>query len=448
MATDDVLTGVTVEPLESRFLMARVPGIDVSHYQGTINWSSVFAAGKKFAFTKATEGTTYLDPTLATNANGGKNAGVLTGVYHFARPDTSSNDAVNEANWFVSKAKQFMTTGFLHPVLDLEAGSGLGKTVLSQWVNSFCTTVRNAVGVDPIIYCNTNYASNFFDSSVTSHDLWIANWSTSYGDPLTTGSPPIGVWSGAGQTWDFWQYADNGTVAGISGAVDLDVYHGDINALKSNFLVGYNAPGIVTGSVFLDVNGNGQLNTGEPPLSGRTVYVDANNNSALDTGEKSTTTNSSGVYSFSLNPGTYQIRQVLPTGWYQTVPFNKAARSATVTSGQTTSVFAFGATQVCSIGGSVYQDKNNSNTYDAGDTPLSGWTVYFDSNNNGQLDSGERYSVTGNDGKWRITNLGAGPKIIRVVPKVNFTLKNPSNGTLSFNLTSGSNITTANFGVV
>src|SRR5262245_8479872 len=122
------------EPLEPRRLMARALGIDVSHYQGTINWTSVAAAGKVFAFEKATESTNYTDPTLATNMTGGKNAGVLMGCYHFARPDTSANDAVNEANYFVSVAGKYITTGWLHPVLDLEVGSALGKTALSQWV--------------------------------------------------------------------------------------------------------------------------------------------------------------------------------------------------------------------------------------------------------------------------------------------------------------------------
>src|SRR3982751_3375048 len=100
-----------IESLESRVLMARVAGIDVSHWQGTINWASVAAAGKQFAFTKATEGTTYVDPTLATNTSGAKNAGLLTGVYHFAHPDTDT--AASEAQHFVAAAAQYAANGFL-----------------------------------------------------------------------------------------------------------------------------------------------------------------------------------------------------------------------------------------------------------------------------------------------------------------------------------------------
>src|SRR5215210_3716494 len=97
-----------IESLESRTLMTRVPGIDVSHWQGTINWASA-AAGKQFAFTKATEGTTYVDPTVATNTSGAQNAGLLTGVYHFAHPDTDT--AASEAQHFVAAAAQYAANG-------------------------------------------------------------------------------------------------------------------------------------------------------------------------------------------------------------------------------------------------------------------------------------------------------------------------------------------------
>jgi RHS repeat-associated protein len=223
-----------MEQLEPRTMLSRALGIDVSNYQGTINWASVHSAGKTFAFAKATEGASFLDSTLANNMVNGTSAGVLMGAYHFARPDSSANDAVNEANWFLTNAGQYVTRGYLRPVLDVEDGSSLGASALSAWVNTWCTTVQNATGVDPIIYCNTDYATNYLNASVTSHNLWIANWSTSYGDPTTTGSPPAGVWGG---NWDFWQYSDTGSVSGISGAVDLDAYTSDLNSLESNFQI-------------------------------------------------------------------------------------------------------------------------------------------------------------------------------------------------------------------
>ena len=211
--------------------MARVPGIDVSHWQGTINWGSVAVAGKKFAFQKATESTNYTDPTLTANLSNGKNAGVLMGVYHFARPSTATDDATAEADWFVNRAGQYMTPGHLPPVLDLEDGASMTATQLSNWVHEFQNRVITRTGVTPIIYCNTNFATNEVNSSVNIYPLWIANWSTAYGDPSTTGSPPCGVW-GAGN-WHFWQHSSTGAVSGISGNVDLDVFDGTLADLQA-----------------------------------------------------------------------------------------------------------------------------------------------------------------------------------------------------------------------
>ena len=92
-------------------------GIDVSHNNGTINWSQI-SVNKVFAWAKATEGYTFNDPNFSTNMVNGSNAGVVMGAYHFARPD--NNTAVDEANHFVSIAGSYIGTGFLPPVLDLE----------------------------------------------------------------------------------------------------------------------------------------------------------------------------------------------------------------------------------------------------------------------------------------------------------------------------------------
>src|SRR5690348_14548531 len=128
-----------IESLESRVFLSRTPGIDVSHWQGTINWASVASSGKKFAFQKATEGTNYIDPTVGTNTAGAQANGVLVGVYHFAHPDT--NSAAAEAAYFLSNAANYIKPGFLQPVLDLEDGSSLGKAALSTWAATWCDTV-------------------------------------------------------------------------------------------------------------------------------------------------------------------------------------------------------------------------------------------------------------------------------------------------------------------
>src|SRR5437762_10876157 len=156
-----------IEPLESRLLLAdtRPYGIDVSHYDGTINWAQVYGAGKVFAWQKATEGVTYNDPTLATNMSGAKGAGVLIGPYHFARPE--NNTAAAEAQHFLDVAKQYMTNGYLRPALDLESGADVYTTAaFSQWVIDFETYIKNATGLTPVIYIGRYARQGEVNSSV------------------------------------------------------------------------------------------------------------------------------------------------------------------------------------------------------------------------------------------------------------------------------------------
>ena len=142
-------------------------GIDVSHWQGTINWRQVSGSGIKFAFIKATEGVGYADPKFTYNITNADAEGLKAGPYHFATPYTNGvNDAVDEADYFVSVAGNYMNDGYLRPVLDLERGAELGKSVLSQWIHSFMNRVKQTSGIEPLIYCNRNYADNYFESSV------------------------------------------------------------------------------------------------------------------------------------------------------------------------------------------------------------------------------------------------------------------------------------------
>ena len=235
-----------VEALEERRLMARSVGIDVSHWQGTINWPQVKAAGKEFAFIKVTQGTSYVDPRSAANVPNARAAGVLVGVYHYA--DIAGNSPVAEAEHFLNVARNYVRPGYLPPVLDLETGgvnSSAGRAALSQWANDWCATVRNATGVDPIIYCNTNYATYFVNSSVNTHTLWLARYATINPQvdqpPTPSGYPnPYGVWNvpfgsstPSHNSWTFWQHSNTGSVSGISGNVDLDVFNGTTAGLQA-----------------------------------------------------------------------------------------------------------------------------------------------------------------------------------------------------------------------
>lgn len=230
-----------LEPLENRLLFARPLGIDVSDYQGDITqseWNQIKAAGKDFAFTKATEGVTFNATTFSNNMTRGKLAGVMMGAYHFGRPD--NNTAVAEADHFIQIITPFLTTGYLRPVLDIETDAG-SVTFMSQWVNDFCNRVKNVTGVSPIIYTGQSFASSNFNSSVTQWPLWIAQWPANP-NPQTGAPAGTSPWS----TWNFWQYSSTGSVPGAGSPIDLDVYNGTLAQLQTNFLINPNPEVSVT----------------------------------------------------------------------------------------------------------------------------------------------------------------------------------------------------------
>jgi lysozyme len=222
-----MILGLVLVALTEAKAKVYVYGVDVSNHQGTINWNRVKAAQKDFAFVKATEGVGYLDSYFHTNMIGANNAGLYVGAYHFATPYTGGvNDAIAEANEFSDAVMPYIQDGYLRPVLDLESRSDLGRTTLSNWTNAFMNQVKTRTGVDPIIYCNSNYAANYLNSSVTQWDLWIANWTMNpYGTP-----PSLGVWS----DWVFWQYSAQMTVDGINtNSVDGNAFNGTMAELAA-----------------------------------------------------------------------------------------------------------------------------------------------------------------------------------------------------------------------
>ena len=253
-----------IESLEQRVLFARVEGVDVSVFQGAINWNTLYANDKEFAFVRASRTNLALDPNFTTNMTNAKAAGVLVGAYHRALPKGESEqgvytDPVTDANRFYTAAGAYMTAGNLRPVLDIEDGYTLGKEALSQWVIDFCNEVERLSGVEPIVYANANYATNYLNTAVASDfDLWIARWNGNNAnnvDPQTDQpetpagwANPYGSWNqplgGAPShgSWDFWQYTSNGDgiALGVSSArLDLDVFNGNMDQLKQGFLIGH-----------------------------------------------------------------------------------------------------------------------------------------------------------------------------------------------------------------
>ena len=206
----------------------RPNGMDTSFWDGDLTpatWQGIYNAGYVFAFVKATQGVNITDPEFFDNITRAPQAGILTGCYHFAKP--SQNSATAEANYFVSVAGPYITAGYLRPVLDLEDGSSLGATALSNWVNAWMNQVELLTGVEPIIYTNTNYATYYLNSTVADRDLWIAQYWT-YPDPQN-GQPDIGVFN----SWAFWQWTANCSIPGVPGSADCNVFNGTLEQLET-----------------------------------------------------------------------------------------------------------------------------------------------------------------------------------------------------------------------
>ncbi|MGZ3419850.1 MAG: glycoside hydrolase family 25 protein [Polyangiales bacterium] len=196
-----------------------VKGIDVSHYDGTIDWTKVKSSGRDFAIMKVTEGTAYEDPTYTTNWAGSKAHGVIRGAYHFFH---SNMDPIAQADWFVSKMGP-LEPGDLPPTLDLEVTDGESAAKITSTAIAWLDHVAAKTGLKPILYTSPAFVTGSMGSpaGLENHaTLWIANWGVTCPDVPT----PF-------KSWDFWQYDDKGTVPGITGAVDLDEFDGTMKQL-------------------------------------------------------------------------------------------------------------------------------------------------------------------------------------------------------------------------
>lgn len=190
-------------------------GIDVSHFQGTVSWTQVKQAGILFAFAKATDGVTYVDPQFATNWAAIKEAGLLRGAYHFFEP---ADDAVQQAEFFLSTVQ--IETGDLPPVLDVEK-IGSSSEALWQGVQTWLEQVEAGTGVQPILYMSPGFANEYgAPSSLAAYPLWIAE----YG--VDQPALPDG-WT----SWLIWQYSETGSVTGVVGNVDRDKLNGPVTEL-------------------------------------------------------------------------------------------------------------------------------------------------------------------------------------------------------------------------
>jgi len=189
----------------------RVPGVDVSDYQGAVDWPAVAGAGVRFAIAKATEGAGFVAETFARNWAGIRTAGLTRGAYHFFRPLVPPE----------IQAKHFLATvapgpDDLPPALDVEVRDGVAAPAVIRRMRQWLYAVEAATGRTPLIYASAGFLDGLGDlRGFSKYPLWIAD----YG-----GSAPVipRGW----RTYTLWQHTSSGTVRGIEGPVDLDVFNG------------------------------------------------------------------------------------------------------------------------------------------------------------------------------------------------------------------------------
>ena len=190
-------------------------GIDVSKYQGNIDWGAVAASGINFAIIRvgyrgSSSGALVQDPYFKKNISGATKAGIKVGLYFFTQA-VNEAEAVEEASMAMSLASGYKVT---YPIfIDTESASGgrangLSKSARTAVVKAFCQTVRNG-GYKAGVYASKSwYANQLNASALNGYCIWVAQYNSSC------------TYSGK---YDMWQYSSKGSVSGIKGNVDMNI---------------------------------------------------------------------------------------------------------------------------------------------------------------------------------------------------------------------------------
>ncbi|GAA6484628.1 glycoside hydrolase family 25 protein [Bacteroides uniformis] len=195
-----------------------VHGIDISHYQGKIDWELLTHNREAkfpihFIFLKATEGGDHGDDTFTQNFGQARKYGFIRGAYHYFIPKT---DAHKQADFFIRTVQ--LAKGDLPPVLDVETTGKQSPQELKAAVKTWLDRVEAHYGVKPILYTSYKFKKRYLSDSIfNAYPYWIAHY---YVDSVR--------YEGK---WHFWQHTDVGTVPGIEEEVDLNVFNGTMEEL-------------------------------------------------------------------------------------------------------------------------------------------------------------------------------------------------------------------------
>lgn len=190
-----------------------VAGIDVSEYQGNIDWENlgniedIFPV--QFVIVRATAGDNKVDKKFKTNWQSATNKKIIKGAYHYYRPNENS---IKQANHFIQTVT--LKKGDLPPILDIEEipikqSMDSLKIGLKRWL----TKVEEHYQIKPIIYSGENYYTNFLQKEFAEYEFWIANYNFWQKSPENN--------------WLMWQFTDKAQINGVKGMVDVNLLNGD-----------------------------------------------------------------------------------------------------------------------------------------------------------------------------------------------------------------------------
>ena len=192
-----------------------VHGVDVSRWQGSIDWMKLRNQGANFAYIKATDGGDHLDPMFRTNWRAANEAGLKRGAYHFFYWCRTAGE---QADWFIRNVPR--VEGALPPVIDVEYnGESRCKKRLSrdrvlEKMQVFMDRLEAYYGQRPIIYTAPDFYKDNLRGAFPNHPFWLR----------AVAQHPSKVY--AGRKWLFWQYSGSGLSHGVKGKIDLNVFNG------------------------------------------------------------------------------------------------------------------------------------------------------------------------------------------------------------------------------
>lgn len=199
-----------------------VRGVDVSHYQGEIDWNTLASQDLSFAYIKATEGSSCVDDRFAENWAEAQDTALYVGAYHFFSFDSSG---ATQAENFIQTVP--VTDNALPPVIDLEwygdkADNPPSQEAMDVVLVPLIRQLTEAYGKTPILYTTKSFQERYLTETDYGCKLWIRSV---FGKPET-------------QDWTFWQYTFRGRLDGFTGKekyIDLNVYQGTREAFLAEF---------------------------------------------------------------------------------------------------------------------------------------------------------------------------------------------------------------------